>query len=114
MGLDISRIFTDHDFNIIGHHRNSLLPDEWINKVSNPDIDTASKPNFYITQCTKYLFNDPLNININTSSYNVVCKCYVTPTTLPKYRKKVQPGRISSKEGNRPEESHLTYLQKDH
>ena len=50
LGLDISRFSTDYDSNIIGHHRNTLPPDEGNNKVSNPDIDTASKPNIDITQ----------------------------------------------------------------
>ena len=32
--LDIYRIYTYHDSDIIGCHRNALLPDEGINKVS--------------------------------------------------------------------------------
>ena len=48
--LDIYRIFTDHNSNITGHHRNTLLPDEGSNKVSKTDLDTASKPNLDITQ----------------------------------------------------------------
>ena len=28
MGLEISRVSTDYDFNIIGPHRNALVPDE--------------------------------------------------------------------------------------
>ena len=74
LGLDISRFSTDYDSNIIGHHRNTLLPDEGSNKVYNPDLGTSFKNNLDITQCAKYLLDDPLNINHNTPSSNVECK----------------------------------------
>ena len=114
MGLDISRISIDRDYNIIGCHRSALLPNEGSNKVSNPDNYTASKPNLGTTQCAKYLLNEKMNINPNTTSFNFSCKDYGVPTTLPKDRKEIQPGRISRKEGNRPEVSHLTSFQKEH
>ena len=41
--LDISTTFTNRDSNIIGCHRNAFLTDEESNKVSKPDIETASK-----------------------------------------------------------------------
>ena len=50
LGLDIFRISTYNDSDIIGHLRNTLLPDEGGNKVFKPDIDTASKPNIGITK----------------------------------------------------------------
>ena len=34
-------VSTDYDSNIIGHHRNAILPDEGSNKVFKPDIDVA-------------------------------------------------------------------------
>ena len=111
LGLDISRIFTDHNFNIIGRHMNTLLPDEGSNKVSKPDLDVDSKHNIDITHFSKYLCNDPLNPNTNAPSSNCTCKDYVTHTTPPKDRKESQPGRISCKEGNRSEDLHLTPLQ---
>ena len=58
LGLDILRVSTDYDSNIIGHYRNALPPDEGSNKVSNPDNYTASKPNLGTTQCAKYLLNE--------------------------------------------------------
>ena len=114
LGLDISRVSIDYNSNIIGHHNNMLIPDEGSNKVSKPDLDTASKPNLDITQCAKYLFNDPLNLNLSTPSSNFACKYYVTHTTLPKDSNQSQPGNISHKEGNRPENSHLTLLHEYH
>ena len=114
LGLDISRVSIDYNSNIIGHHNNMLIPDEGSNKVSKPDLDTASKPNLDITQCAKYLFNDPLNLNLSTPSSNFVCKYYGTPITPPKDSKYIQPGVNSCKEGNIHEESHLISLQKDH
>ena len=101
MGLDISKIYTDHDSNIIGCHRNALLPDEGSNTVYNPYLDTASKPNLGITKCDKYLFNDLLNLNINTPSYKFEYKDYGTPKSLPKDMKETQLGGISFKEDNR-------------
>ena len=92
----------DLDYNIIGCHKNALLPNEGINKISKPDIYTVSKLNIDITQCAKYIFNDPLNLNTNTPSYNFTCKDYGTHTTPPKNRKGSQPGGISRKEGKRP------------
>ena len=53
LGLDTSRIFIDYDSNIIGRHRNTLLPVEGSNKVSKPGLDTASKYNLETTQCAK-------------------------------------------------------------
>ena len=114
LGLDISRIFIDHDPNIIGHHRNALLTYEGNNNVYKPDFDMASKPNIDITQFNKYIFDDPLNININTPSSNFACQAYSTPTTLPKYRKDIQHGRVSHKDGNIPEEYHLTSFHQGH
>ena len=87
MGLDISRISTDHDSNIIVRHRNVILPDEGSNNVSKPDIYTASKPNLGITQFAKYIFNDPLYLNPNTPSSNFACKYYFMHKTQPKGRK---------------------------
>ena len=87
LGPDTSRIYTDHDYNIIGFHRKALLTDDIINKVYNPDIDMSSKPNIEITQCAKYLFNETLNLSTNTPSSNFSCTDYVTHTTLPKDRK---------------------------
>ena len=81
MGLDISRISTYHDSNIIGLRRNALLPDEGINKVSNPDIDMVFLNNIDITQCDKYLSNDTLNININTQ----VLTFHVNSMIQPQY-----------------------------
>ena len=72
--VGISRISTDHDSNTIGRHRNALLPDYISNKVYKPDLDTEYKPYLDINNCTKYLFNDPFNINTNPSSYNLSCK----------------------------------------
>ena len=70
MGLDISRISTYRDYNIIGYHRNVILPDEESNNFSKPGLDTTFKPNLDITQFAKYIFNDPLNLNPNTASSN--------------------------------------------
>ena len=39
LGLDISRVYIDYDSNIMGHHRNAILPNEGGNKFSKPDID---------------------------------------------------------------------------
>ena len=64
-----------------------LFPDERSNNDSDVDTDTASKPNLDITQCSKYLYNDPLNTNPNTPSSNFLCKYYGTPTKIPKDRK---------------------------
>ena len=105
MGLEISRISTNYDSNIICIHRNALLPDEGKNSFSRTDLDTSSKPDLDITQCARYLFNEPLHLNINTQSYNLVCKYYVTPTiipkdTLPNNRRMIQPGGISRKDSN--------------
>ena len=110
LGFDISRISTDNDSNIIGRHRNVILPDDGSNKVSKPDIDTDYKPNIDIIKCDKNLFNDPLNLSTNTPSSNVECKYYDTYTTLPRVRKEIQPVGFSRKEGNVPEEYHLTSL----
>ena len=85
--LDIYDIFTYRDSNIISFHRNSPLLYEVSIKVYKPGLDTAYKPNLDITQCNKYIFKNPYNININTLSYNFVCKYYGTPTTQPKDRK---------------------------
>ena len=87
LGLDISSISTDNDSNIIGCHSNGLLTNEGRNKVSNPDLDTASKPDIDITKCTQYIYNNPLNLNLNTSSSNFSFRDYGTPTTPPKDRK---------------------------
>ena len=70
LGLDISRVSTYYYSNIIGHQRNALLPDEENNKFLKPYIYTAYKNNLEITQCYKYLFNNPLNLNTTTSSSN--------------------------------------------
>ena len=117
--LDISRVSTDYDYNIIGPHRNALFPDDGSNEVSKPVFDTASKPDLVITQCAKYLLNDPLNLNINNPGSCIACKYYVKHTalskdTLPKCRKGSRPGVISRYEGNIPEEYHLTYFKKEH
>ena len=112
LGLDISRAYTYYDSNVIGHHRKVLLPDEGSNNVSKPDLDNDSKPNIDITQCAKYLLNDPLNPNSPSSNFS--CKYYGTPKTLPKDMKESQPGGISRKEVNIPEEYRLTSLQKEH
>ena len=117
--LDIYRVSTDCYYNIIGPHINELLPDEGRNEVSKPDFDTASKHDFVITQCAKYLLHDPLNININNPGSNIAYKGYGTPTDLPKdtpqkCRKESQTGGISRYEGNIIEESHLTYFHKEH
>ena len=77
-----------------------------------PDLDTVSKPCIDICQCATYLFNDPLNLNTNPPSSYFSCKEYGTDTTLPKDRKKVQPGGISRKDDNRPKHYYLTSLQK--
>ena len=74
-----------------------FLPDEGSNNVSKPVIYMASKPNLDITQFAKYLFNDPLNLNPNTPSSNFAFKYYGIHKTLPKGRKEIQPGVISSK-----------------
>ena len=66
--LDISRVSTNYDSNTIGPHSNALLPDEESNKTSNTDIDTASKPYLHTTQCAKYIFNDPLDLNLKPPS----------------------------------------------
>ena len=117
--LDISRFSTDYDSYIVGPHRNALLPNEGSNEISKPDIYTASKPDLFIPQCAKYLFNYPLDLNINTPSSNLSWKGYGTLTTLPKdtlkkYKKESQPGGISRKEGNRPEDTHITSFQNEH
>ena len=79
MGLDKYRIYTDYDSNIIVHHRKVLLSDEGSNKVSKTDLDMDSKPNPDMNQCSKYLFNDKLNLNRNTPSYHFACRDYVRP-----------------------------------
>ena len=114
MGLEISRISTGHDSNIIGRHRNTLLTNEGNNKVSNPDLDTASTLNVDITQCTKYPLNDPLNLNPNTPSSNFACTAYGTHTILPKDMHESQPDINAQKKGNIPEEYHIIYFQKEH
>ena len=68
--ITTNMITTEYESDIIGCHRSEILPDEGSNKVSKPNLDTDSKPDLDITQCTNYLFNDPLNLNINTPSYN--------------------------------------------
>ena len=90
--LNISIISTDYDSNIIGRHRNTLLPDEGSNMVSKPYLNTASKTDIDITQYDKYLLNELLNPNINSPSSNFSCKDYGTLTTLTKDRKETQPG----------------------
>ena len=102
----------DLDYNIIGCHKNALLPDEGINKISKPDIYTVSKLNIDITQCAKYIFNDPLNLNTNTPSSYFTCKDYGTKKTLPKDRKRIQPRGIPRKYFNILKESHIKPLQK--
>ena len=72
------------------------------------------KPNIDITQCTKWIFNDPFNLNINTPSSNFLCKEYGTPTTLPNHRKESKHVWISCNEVSRPEESHITSQHKEH
>ena len=84
LGLDISRVSTYYNSNIIGHQNNVLPSDEGSNKVSNTDIDMDSKPNISITQYAKYLFNETLNPNTNTPSSNFSHKDYGTPATLTK------------------------------
>ena len=100
LGLDIYRIITYYDFNIISHHRNALITDEGRNKVSNPDTYTYSKPDLYTTQCNKNPYNYPLSLNLNTPSSNFACKEYVISTilttyNLPKYIKGIKPVGIS-------------------
>ena len=51
VGLDISRVSKYYCSNIIGHHRNMLLFYEGRNKVSNPGLDTDSKPNLDTSKC---------------------------------------------------------------
>ena len=97
MGLDISRVYTDCGLHIIGQHKNALLTDEVSDKVSNPDIDTDSKTDLDTTQCANYLLNDPLNLSINTPSYNFEFEDYDTTTILPRDMKQSQPGRILRK-----------------
>ena len=53
LGLDISRVSTFYDSNIIGHYRNVILPDGESDKVSKTYLDTDSKPNIDITKCAK-------------------------------------------------------------
>ena len=84
--IGIYRIYKKYDSNIIGLHRNYLLPDEGSNKVSKPELDMASKPYIKIIKCAKYILNDPLNQYQHTSS-NFLCKYYGTPTTLTNDRK---------------------------
>ena len=67
-------ISTYHNSNIIGRHRNAILPEKRIKKVSKPGLETASKPNFDKIHYAKFLVNEPLDININTLSYNFSCK----------------------------------------
>ena len=81
-----------------------LLIDEGSIKISNPEI----------TKWDKYLLNEPLYIIINTPSYNIECRKYSTPKTLPNDKKETQPGRISLKDGNINEESHLTSSHEEH
>ena len=50
LGLYISRVSTDYGSNIIGHHRNALLPNESSNKFFKPDIYMAYKPILDINQ----------------------------------------------------------------
>ena len=78
-----------------------------------PDLRTAYKPNVDTNNGDKYQLNDPLNKSINTPGSNFACKDYGTPINLPKDSKDIQPGGISHKEVNWPEESHLTFFQKE-
>ena len=48
LGLYISRISTDFYSNIIGRHRNKLLPDKGRNTISKIDPDKSSKPDLGI------------------------------------------------------------------
>ena len=112
--LEISRVSTYYDSNIIGRHRISLLPYEGRNKDYKPDIDTYSKPDIDSTKCTKYLLNDPLNLNIKPPGSNLTKKYNGIPIIPPKYINGSQPGGISCKDGSRTDESHLISSQKDH
>ena len=71
------------------------------------------------TKCAKYLFNDPLNINLKPPSSTFPLKDYGTTqtlpkNTLPKYSKEIQSGVITRKEGKLPEDFHLTSFQKEY
>ena len=94
-------------------HRNFIQCDEGINKVYKSDIDMAYKPDIDINQCYEYQFNDPFNLNVYPPSYNFIYKYDVIPRNVPKYRKVSQSGVISCKEGNVPEASNLTSLQRE-
>ena len=100
VGVDISRIYTDYDSNIIGPHMNTILTDEGRNKDSNTGLDKYSKPDIDTTKWSKFLLNDPLNLNINPPNCIFVQKYYGTPITLPKDRKESQPSIISHKKVN--------------
>ena len=111
--LDISRVSTYYDSNILDRHRTAFLTNEGRNKAYNPDPDKDSTPDLDITQCTKKLFNDPLNLNIKPPSSNFSKKDNGTPIIPPKYRKGSQPGRISYKEGNRTDDYNLKTSHKE-
>ena len=117
----IYKVYTDYDYSIISPHRNAIITDEERNEVSNHDLDKDSKPDLFTIQCTKYLFNDPLNLNISTISTPQViilhekAVVHLQPFQRIPYqnvKKKIQPVGISHKEGNRTKEYHLTSFHK--
>ena len=55
--LEISKVSTDYDSNVIYHHRNALPTVEGSDNVSNSDLDMVYKPNIGIIQWTKYLYS---------------------------------------------------------
>ena len=89
MGLDISRISKDYNSNIIGRHRNMFIVNEGRNKASNTYL--------YTTNCSKLIYNDLLNLNINRQGSIFERKCYGKIITLKKDRKEIQPVVTSRK-----------------
>ena len=57
----------------------------------------AYKYDLDITQCAKYLFNDPLNLNLKPPSSNFARKDFDTPRTLQNIEREVSLAEFHSR-----------------
>ena len=72
----------------------------------------APKPDPDINQCAKLLSTDTLNLNLPGSDF--VCGIYDIPIILYKDSKGGQYSVIPRKEGNIPDESHLSLFEEEY
>ena len=75
----------------IGHHRYALLTDECSIKAYKPELNMTSKPNLDITQCAKYILNNPLNFILNSPSYDFYKNIMVHPQPYQRIERIVNP-----------------------